>query len=252
MTPGSLHRRLFFVLAVLGAVCAGSAHALECSSETFEDTRFDLCVVDLETDDLRIWLDQPDGTRFESLGRVAGAVEEAGETLGFAMNAGMYHPDRSPVGHLIVDGREIRRVITSAGPGNFGMLPNGVLCWGEGRAQVVESRVYAEAPPGCRYATQSGPMLVIDGALHPRFLPDSTSFRVRNGVGVRANGREAVFAISATPVTFHHFARFFRDRLGTADALYLDGRVSRMYAPGIDRRDRGGRFGPIVGVVVPD
>ncbi|MEM1297887.1 MAG: phosphodiester glycosidase family protein, partial [Pseudomonadota bacterium] len=94
-----------------------------------------------------------------------------------------------------------------------------------------------------------GPMLVIGGKLHPRFLPDSTSFRTRNGVGVHPDSQTAIFAISRFPVTFHHFARLFRDHFKTPNALYLDGSISRMYAPQIDRRDSGGRFGPILGVV---
>ena len=235
--------------ALAGALIAGLSllaapvAALDCRTERFENTTYDLCVVDLATDDLRLWLDRPDGKRYLSLGAVADATGTDG-TLAFAMNAGMYHPDRAPVGHLVIEGKELMRVITSAGPGNFGMLPNGVFCWGEGQARVTESRAYARARPACRFATQSGPMLVIDGTLHHRFLPDSTSTRVRNGVGVRKDGREAVFAITRSPVTFHAFARFFRDQLGTGDALYLDGRVSRMYAPTLGRRDRGGRTVP--------
>ena len=228
------------------------AKALTCERVMFESTPFDTCTVDLAEDELRLWLDQPDGERILSLGRLADYVNAEDKTLAFAMNAGMYHEDRSPVGHLKIDGEELRRVITSAGPGNFGMLPNGIFCWGPGYARVHESRSYAESPPDCTYATQSGPMLVIGGKLHPRFLPDSASFRTRNGVGVTKDGKTAVFAISRFPVTFHHFARLFRDQLKTPNALYLDGSVSRMYAPEIGRRDRGGRFGPILGVVRRD
>ena len=82
------------------------------------------------------------------------------------------------------------RVITNAdGPGNFGLLPNGVFCIRDGRADVIETLRFAEEAPNCRFATQSGPMLVIDGALHPRFMRDSTSRYIRNGVGTRADGR---------------------------------------------------------------
>jgi uncharacterized protein YigE (DUF2233 family) len=92
-------------------------------------------------------------------------------------------------------------------------------------------------------------MLVIGGNLHPRFLVTSTSRHIRNGVGVSADGRRAVFAISDRPVSFHAFATLFRDRLKTPQALYLDGSVSRLFAPGVGRNDPGRAMGPIIGVV---
>jgi uncharacterized protein YigE (DUF2233 family) len=50
-------------------------------------------------------------------------------------------------------------------------------------------------------------------------------------------------------VNFHGFARLFRDGLGTPNALYLDGVVSRLYAPEIQRDEPGLDLGPIVAVV---
>ena len=94
-------------------------------------------------------------------------------------------------------------------------------------------------------------MLVNDGALHPRFLVDSDSVYIRNGVGVSADGKTAYFAISDSRVTFHQFARLFRDVLNTPNALYLDGSISRLYAPELGRHDRGLPLGPIIGTVVP-
>jgi len=91
-------------------------------------------------------------------------------------------------------------------------------------------------------------MLVIDGALHPRFLVDATSRKRLNGVGVKEDG-SVVFVLSDTPVTFHVFASYFRDDLKTPNALYLDGAISRLYAPELSRADAGVAMGPIVGVV---
>ncbi len=203
-------------------------------------------------DDLRLFLNGQDGTplgTFEQVGRV---LRPEGRQLAFAMNAGMYHPDRAPVGLYVEDGREAAGIVTAAGPGNFGMRPNGVFCVrADGGFAVVESRAFARRPPACRFATQSGPMLVIGGDLHPRFLPDSSSRYVRNGVGVTPDGGRALFAISDRPVTFHEFARLFRDVLGAPDALYFDGRISRLYAPGLGRNDLGFPMGPMVGLVVP-
>lgn len=220
-----------------------------CRGVTFEGGSYTICEV-AAGEDLRVFLNGPDGTPYGSFAAVNAELARSGQRLGFAMNGGMYHPDRDPVGLLIEDGVERAPLVTAEGPGNFGMLPNGVFCVGEG-FRVIESRAFAAERPACRFATQSGPMLVIGGALHPRFSPESTSRNVRNGVGVSADGRRAVLAISDTPVTFHAFARLFRDRLGLPDALYLDGSISRLHAPAIGRDDLGFRMGPIVGTVVP-
>ncbi|HID07926.1 MAG TPA: hypothetical protein EYP10_12355, partial [Armatimonadetes bacterium] len=135
------------------------------------------------------------------------------------------------------------------GYGNYGLLPNGVFCISD-QLRVWESDAFSAQTRACDYATQSGPMLVIDGALHPRFLPDSTSRHMRNGVGTSADGSQAFFVISKRSVSFHEFAVLFRDYLGTPNALFLDGKVSRLYAPSIGRSDGGVRLGPMLGVVV--
>lgn len=236
-------------LVILLAFIAGPAAAQSCSQVVFEGAPFTSCEVDMAQADLRLFLRDASGAVFGGFTPIDAALGPD-KRLGVAMNAGMFHDDRAPVGLYIEDGIEEMRVITSAGPGNFGLLPNGVLCLMPGRAQIIESRAYAAAPPPCRDATQSGPMLVIDGALHPRFLPDSDSRNLRNGVGVDATGRIVHLAISDAPVNFHHFARFFRDYLGLSQALYFDGRVSRLYAPDIGRADIGLPVGPIIGTIV--
>lgn len=237
---------LLLVLGLGGGTDAGAV----CRAVEHEGRGYAVCEA-RAGDDLRLFLADGEGRPLGTFERVEEALRPEGRRLGFAMNAGMYHPDRRPVGLYRENGRDLAPLVGTAGPGNFGMLPNGVFCIGEDGFSVVETRAYAAAPPGCRFATQSGPMLVIDGALHPRFLPDSDSRFVRNGVGVSPDGLRAVFAISDRPVTFHEFARLFRDALGTPNALYFDGRISRLHAPDLDRSDLGFPMGPIVGLTVP-
>jgi len=238
---------------ITSAVAAILAWALpaqaECSRTDYMDQRFTLCEVQAG-DDLRLFLRGADGTTFGSFAVVDAALAQTGKQLAFAMNGGMYHADRAPVGLYVEDGEELTRLILSEGPGNFGLVPNGVFCIEETRLTIIESQAFAQARPACHHATQSGPMLVIDGAYHPRFVEKSESRLIRNGIGVSADGQRAVFVISDSAVNLWEFARFFRDHLGLPQALYIDGRVSRLHAPELGRSDWGLPLGPIIGKVV--
>jgi len=237
-------------LAVL-LLWALPAWAVTCENIEYQSNRYTICTVDPAQDKLRLFLKDESGDTLGQFSAVNRLLATEGKTLGFAMNAGMYHEDRAPVGHYVENGQEIMRVVPNAGPGNFGLLPNGILCLRTGRADVFETLDYIDKAPDCTYATQSGPMLVIDGALHPRFLTDSTSRYIRNGVGTSADGSQAIFAISNNAVTFHEFGSLFRDHLKLPNALFFDGNISRLYAPTLNRDDFGFALGPIIGTVVP-
>ena len=240
-------------LVALGLCLANAAAAekppVECRDIEYRDNGYTLCMVDVAAADLRLFLYGADDILFGQFSAIEDALEFDGQTLLFAMNAGMYHSDRSPVGHYLENGEEFMDVVPNAGPGNFGLVPNGIFCIRPNRADVIETQAFLAKRPDCQYATQSGPMLVIDGELHPRFLENGTSKYVRNGVGTTADGRYAVFVISKKAVNFHEFGSLFRDGLGMPSALYFDGNISRLHAPELNRSDIGFALGPIVGVV---
>lgn len=235
-------------LAVLAVFLPGAALGADCRPISFEHTAYTICTVDPAKETLRLFLNKDNGTPLGTFTNLQAAIQAQGGSLAFAMNAGMYHADRAPVGLYVEDYNKTAPLVTRAGPGNFGMLPNGVLCLSPGKARVFESRRFAREAPTCQHATQSGPMLVIDGTLHPRFLPDSTSFYVRNGVGIDHEGK-AQFVISEAPVTFHEFARLFRDRLNCPQALYFDGNISKLHSSALNRSDPGFPMGPMIGVI---
>lgn len=237
------------LLALWAALAAAPVWAVECRDLAFDGSRFTVCEADAAREELRLFLRDADGKVYGHFTELEAALAAEGKSLAFAANAGMYHTDRSPVGLYVENGVQEMRLVPNAGPGNFGLLPNGVFCLRDGRADVFETLAFREAGTKCRDATQSGPMLVIDGKLHPRFLEDSTSYYIRNGVGTSADGRRAVFAISRNAVNFHQFGRLFRDYLKLPNALYFDGNISRMHAPQLGRSDAGFMMGPIVGVV---
>ena len=231
--------------AAIALLCLLAAPAVACEQITHRDARLNVCEV---APDARVELFLRDEAG-DILGAFSSVKSRVDGTIVMAMNAGMYHDDRRPVGLYIEDGIQEAPIVTRAGPGNFGLLPNGVFCLRADRSDVIESRAFAANQPACTDATQSGPMLVIDGALHPRFLPGSTSRNIRNGVGTSADGQRVVFAISDDAVTFHEFGTLFRDTLGLPNALYFDGRISRLYAPAVGRNDFGLPLGPIVAVI---
>lgn len=242
--------KLLLGIALMFGWVAGSATAETCRNETYKGSSYAVCVVDLRRDRLALFLYGPEGTPYGYFNTLNTALEAKGQKLGFAMNAGMYHDNRAPVGYYLENGKELQRVISRDGPGNFGLLPNGLLCLRGSRADVIETKRFLREKPNCTSATQSGPMLVIDGKLHPRFLKEGSSRYVRNGVGTTSDGKRAVFVISNEVINFYDFGVFFRDHLKLPQALYFDGNVSRLRAPDLRRNDLGfSPLGPIIGVV---
>jgi uncharacterized protein YigE (DUF2233 family) len=219
-----------------------------CRNVAFEAVTYVVCTVDLRTYDLAVSHAGADGKAFGSLEAFDKAMAGEGRPVLLAMNGGMYHEDLSPVGLLMEDGREKSPLNSADGEGNFFLKPNGVFLVGkDGKAAVMESAAYAAAKPDVAFATQSGPMLVIDGALHPRFEANGTSRYIRNGVGVR-DENTVVLAVSRSEVSLGSFARLFRDALGCRNALFLDGAVSAL-SDG-KRMIVGGKYpaGPIIAV----
>ncbi|MDQ4135095.1 MAG: phosphodiester glycosidase family protein [Pseudomonadota bacterium] len=235
--------------ALLATLLTGSAPALAeevCAPRRVADVDYTVCTVDLRRYEVRLFWKGPDGEAIGTFERLRATPE--GSRLVFAMNAGMYHEDRSPAGLFVEAGRELKRANTASGPGNFHLKPNGVFYVTGRTAGVMETGRYLRARLKAEHATQSGPMLVIDGRIHPKISEDGPSRKIRNGVGVR-DRHTAVFAISEEPVTFGAFARLFRDELDCPNALFLDGSVSSLYAPALRRSDGLLPMGPIVGAL---
>ena len=218
-----------------------------CTPVMFEDSPLTHCTAEPGQHTVTMDLGPEGSDRpYRSFAALAGDLPNV-DTVLMAMNGGMYDNGGGPIGYYVENGRRLRVLNQNDGPGNFHLMPNGVF-YGDvdGGWRVRETERFAEeVERRPAFATQSGPMLVVDGELHPAFDPDGTSRKIRNAVGVDQAGR-AHFVISEAPVSFGKLARFYRDVLNVRNALFLDGTVSQLWDPGRGRMDGGVPIGPII------
>ena len=239
-------------VSLLGALLIGGGvcQAVECGAKTAGGTSFTACRVDLNSDHLELFWRDDAGRPYRQFSALREALQVKGKTLVFAVNAGMYKPDLSPVGLFVVGRQELVPLNRHVGSGNFSQQPNGVFLVEGGSARVIATDDYDKERPKPSLATQSGPMLVHGGEITTSAVmnPNSTWRKIRNGV-CAPSPDAVVFVLSESPVTFYEFASFFRDALHCREALYLDGTISSLYAPKLNRDDHGADMGPILGVV---
>jgi prepilin-type processing-associated H-X9-DG protein len=217
-----------------------------CARQSFMLKGFVVCEFDLAKDHLALFNLDSTGQPLASFTAIDVALAGEGKRLNFAMNAGMFDQNLKPIGYYVENGVQAKKLNRRNGPGNFHMKPNGVFYMADGKAGVMETEAYSALKVTPEFATQSGPMLVIDGALHPAFSETGTSYKLRNGVGV-VDETHVVFAISEGGVNFYEFASLFRDQLKCANALFFDGSVSSLYSAELSRNDGFVALGPMVG-----
>jgi uncharacterized protein YigE (DUF2233 family) len=214
-----------------------------CRSVAFEGVALTHCIADPAQHRITMANLGADKQPFASLSSFAASVDPA--SIAFAMNGGMYGDDLKPIGYYVEKGERLKELDRSEGDGNFYMKPNGVFFGSGGSWRVMGSNTFfntiGDRP---EFGTQSGPLLLDGGKLHPEIQDDGPSKAIRNAVGVDAGGK-AHFVISEAPVSFGQLARFFRDQLKVSNALYLDGQVSSLWDPAQGRMDKG-RVGPII------
>jgi uncharacterized protein YigE (DUF2233 family) len=237
-------RRAILVLA--GLTVAAASSVAGCADQTYQNASYTVCSFDPKVETLGIFNLDKDGEPFANFSRLAAQLNQEGKRLTFAMNAGMFDENLKPIGLYIENGKTVKKLNRRGGYGNFHLKPNGVFYIDGKEAGVLDTDAYVKAGISPDHATQSGPMLVINGKIHPKFSETGTSFKIRNGVGVTAEGT-AVFVVSQGVVNFYQFAVFFRDELQTPNALFLDGSVSSLYSSELGRNEGFMPLGPMVG-----
>ena len=223
-----------------------AAHA-GCSPQAYDGHSYTICSFDVQTAHVELFnLDQND-IPLGNFDRLSQKLKADGKTLIFAMNAGMYDTNLRPIGLYVENGVEAKKLNRRNGGGNFHLKPNGVFYIAGEKAGVMETEAFAKSGIQPDFATQSGPMLVINNKIHPRLSPTGTSFKIRNGVCV-PDDHTAMFAISNDPVGFYDFASVFEDQLGCKNALFLDGSISSLYSAEVSGVGGYVPMGPMVGV----
>ncbi|HCM34719.1 phosphodiester glycosidase family protein [Chryseobacterium sp.] len=220
-----------------------------CKEKIQDENRFVIYQVNPKKQNLKFYWKNDKNEILKSIDHLKNEVEAKNEKLVFAMNGGMFEPDQSPKGLYIEDFKILKSIDTLQGSGNFYLQPNGVFYVNQNNQPgISETKKYIQNT-GIKYATQSGPMLLMDGKINPIFQKDSKNLNIRNGVGILENG-EIIFAMSKKEVNFYSLAELFKER-GCKNALYLDGYVSRAYLPEKNWIQKDGNFGVIIGVTEP-
>ena len=240
--------RLLFFLLGLGLITTGASAG--CSATNFNGANYTVCEFDTHTDKLALYNLDAAGTPFGGFNALHETITAQGKQLYFAMNAGMFGEDLKPIGYYVEGGKVLHKANRAGGLGNFHLKPNGIFFVAGPKAGVLETDAFLRSGIKPDFATQSGPMLLINGAVHPKISPAGTSLKIRNGVCVN-DGNKVAFAISEDSVTFYQFALLFRDGLHCKNALFLDGSVSSLFAPELHRSDFLATIGPMVGVTGP-
>lgn len=213
---------------------------------TIEDERFVSFTVNPKKENLKFYWKNENGENFKNVENLKLWLKKKRKKLIFGTNGGMYKKDNSPQGLYIENGYKIIEIDTTTGNGNFYLKPNGIFYISIDKIPTICSTEKFTDNKKINFATQSGPMLIIDGNIHSEFQKNSVNLNIRNGVGILPNN-EVIFAMSKKEINFYEFAKYFKE-LGCKNALYLDGFVSRTYLPEKKWKQTDGNFGVIIGV----
>ncbi len=201
--------------------------------------------VNLKTQNLKFFWKNSAGQIIKNHKNLRDWLNTTNQDLIFAMNGGMYKEDSSPLGLYIENGDTLAKINrVKKAYGNFYLQPNGIFYIIKNNKPFICKTEDYPGSDNVKYATQSGPLLVVDGQIHPDFKKNSENLNTRNGVGILPDGK-LIFAISKEGINFYDFAFYFK-KMGCKNALYLDGGVSRIYLPKENQEQLDGNFGVII------
>jgi uncharacterized protein YigE (DUF2233 family) len=204
--------------------------------------------VDSKVHKIKLYLKDENGQGFGQFNSLAKHLETKNEKLVFAMNAGMFMENLMPLGLYIENGKLVQKInFRTKAHGNFYMQPNGIFSLTKKGAQINETHKFKNND--VLFATQSGPMLLMNSKLNRSIKKENISRLIRNGVCIDKS-KHVIFSISSKPVSFFDMAKHFKDELSCENALYLDGAISQIYWPKINRFGLRSDIGPMIGVTL--
>lgn len=179
------------------------------------------------------------GSPYSRFGALKSDLEKKGKQVIALMNAGIYSKNDQPAGLHIEAGKTLKSLNTQRGGGNFHLQPNGVFYITNKNTAHIKTTAsykkrYGKNSKGVRLATQSGPLLLINGKINRRFIANSKSPYTRNGICTTRSG--TVFFIAtegSTQSNLYQFAQAAK-KMGCYQALYLDGSISKIYQRGVN------------------
>ena len=209
--------------------------------------KFTYYIVNPHKDSLALFWKNDEGKQIRSFENLSVFTQSKNKKLIFAMNGGIYMKNGTPLG-IYINNHTIEHPINinKNGEGNFYLQPNGIFYITNDLSPLICKTENFPDAKNIKYATQSGPLLLIDSIINPLFNKESCNTNIRNGVGILPNN-QVVFIISNHKVNFYEFAAFFKS-LGCKDALYLDGYVSSIFLPDKGINSTDDNFGVMIGV----
>lgn len=241
--------RISILLTVLFLSCGHSIESKKSNhTELTQNPKILSYEINLQHSQLNFYYKDENNANFGNPKRLREWLAQQNKQLLFSVNGGMYNKDAAPQGLYIENGKELKVIDRQEeGYGNFYLQPNGIFCINNNNTAEILQTSQLKDPSQIKFATQSGPMLIIDGKLHPKFRKGSKNSHIRNGVGILPNGN-LLFAMSKEKINFYDFAQYFKENDCT-NALYLDGFVSRTYLPSKHWIQEDGNFGVIIAEV---
>lgn len=230
---------VFYVLASLG-LHAQDNRAASINAKIISYT------ANPKTQNIQLFWKDDEGQILKSFTNLKTLLNGKNRKLVFAMNGGMYMANYAPLGLFIQEGKTLASINTRSATGNFYLNPNGIFYISKKNEVGICKTNDFKSQKNVWYATQSGPMIVVDGVINRTFEDDSRNINIRNGVGILPNNI-VIFAISKEAINFYDFAKFFKEK-GCQNALFLDGFVSRMYIPEKGLTNTVSNLGVMIGI----
>ncbi len=210
---------------------------------------FDTYTVDLSQSLINFHFKDKNGKLIKTVNNLKKIMSQNSDELLFATNGGIFSTNFEPEGLYIENKKTISPLNLREGAGNFYMKPNGIFYinkWETGTG-IINSADYETIKGKVMYAIQSGPLSVHQNEVSFNFTENSSNKNIRSGVGI-IDSKNIVFIISKEPVNFYDFAMVFKEEFNCAEALYLDGFISEMYLPELNRYDSKREFPVLISV----